>query len=61
MTILTIFIYNNFQEKWLYFSPCCWSGMLLMMSESPVKGEMTHLKTVKSSDGVLTANAVNVF
>lgn len=37
MNILTLFIYNNFWERRLYFSPCCWSGMLLMISESPVK------------------------
>lgn len=28
--------------EWLYFSPCCWSGMLLMMSESPGNTRERH-------------------
>lgn len=28
--------------EWLYFSPCCWSGMLLMMSESPGNARERH-------------------
>lgn len=36
---VTFFYYNFGRGLYSYFSPCCWSGMLLMMSESPVDNE----------------------
>lgn len=36
-TVNTDFIYHNGAGEQLYWGGCCWSGMLLMMSESPVE------------------------